>query len=168
MAGCSTLWPSSEAGLPSPTPADGTLVYEEGLFIGHRNAALLSASLFPFGHGEGYTSWEYVSFDAPAAAGGAASVVVQNTGTRAGREVVQVYASWAGSAVERPERWLVGFAGVEAAPGESATVEVEMPLRGLEHWDEAAHAWVLEPGEVTLSAGRSSAALRLTASLRIA
>ena len=125
-----TLWPSSEAGLPSPTPADGTLVYEEGLFIGHRNAALLSASLFPFGHGEGYTSWEYVSFDAPPVAGGTASVVVRNTGTRAGREVVQVYASWPGSAVERPERWLVGFAGAEAAPGESVTVEVEVPLRG--------------------------------------
>ena len=163
-----TLWPSSEAGLPSPTPADGTLVYEEGLFVGHRNAALLSASLFPFGHGEGYTSWEYVSFDAPAAAGGAASVVVRNTGARAGREVVQVYASWPGSAVERPERWLVGFAGVEAAPGESVAVEVEVPRRGLEHWDEAAHAWALEPGEVTLSAGRSSADLRLSAALRIA
>ena len=163
-----TLWPSTEAGLPSPTPADGTLVYEEGLLIGHRNAALLSASLFPFGHGEGYTSWEYVSFEAPAAAGGAASVVVRNAGTRAGREVVQVYASWAGSAVERPERWLVGFAVVEAAPGESVAVEVEVPLRGLEHWDEAAHGWVLEPGEVTLSAGRSSADLRLSAALRIA
>ena len=79
-----TLWPSSEAGLPSPTPTDGTLVYEEGLLVGHRNAALLSASLFPFGHGEGYTSWEYMSFEAPAAAGGAASVVVRNAGTRVG------------------------------------------------------------------------------------
>ena len=106
-----TLWPSSEAGLPSPTPADGTLVYEEGLLIGHRNAALLSASLFPFGHGEGYTSWEYVSFEAPAAAGGAASVVVRNTGSRAGREVVQVYASWRGQCGRAPGALARGLRG---------------------------------------------------------
>ena len=162
-----TTWPASEDGLPSAVPVDGTLVYEEGLSVGHRNAALLSASLFPFGHGSGYTSWEYASFEAPAEAGEAASVVVRNAGTRPGREVVQVYASWPGSAVERPERWLVGFAGVSAAPGESVAVEVPVPVRGLQHWDAAAHAWVLEAGEVTLSVGRSSTDLRLAAALRV-
>ena len=67
-----------------------------GPVVGHRNAALLSASLFPFGHGTGYTRWEYESFEPPAGAGEAATVVVRNAGTRPGREVVQVYAVVAG------------------------------------------------------------------------
>ncbi len=61
----------------------------------------------------------------------------------------------------------MGFAGVSAAPGESVEVEVPVPVRGLQHWDVAAHAWALEAGEVTLSAGRSSTDLRLAAALRV-
>ena len=164
-----TTWPASEAGLPPVTPVDGTLVYDEGLFFGHRAAGRpgVPEALFPFGAGEGYTSWEYESFAAPARVGEAARVVVRNTGSRAGREVVQVYASWPGSAVERPLRWLVGFAGVSAVPGESVEVAVEVPRRGLEYWDGAAQAWVLEAGEVELSAGRSSGDLRLRAALTV-
>ena len=45
-----------------------------------------------------------------------------NTGDRAGKQVVQVYAERADSAVERPVRWLVGFAAVRAEAGETVTV----------------------------------------------
>src|SRR5829696_4171720 len=163
-----TTWVADEQGLPSVTPVDGTLTYDEGLFFGHRALGRgLAEPLFPFGHGEGYTRWEYVSFAAPARAGEPARVVVRNAGARRGREVVQVYASWPDSAIERPLHWLVGFAGVEAEPGEEVAVDVEVPLRGLEHWDAETGGWALEGGEVTLAVGRSSTDLRLTAALRI-
>ena len=52
-----------------------------------------------------------------------------------GREVVQVYASRPDSAVERPPRWLAGFAVVEAAAGEEVIVDVALAPRAFQHWD---------------------------------
>ena len=52
--------------------------------------------------------------------GDAIEVTLANTGDRAGKQVVQVYAERADSAVERPVRWLVGFAAVRAAAGRDA------------------------------------------------
>ena len=174
-------WPKDEAGLPSPRPADGVLTYSEGLFIGYRGYDRdHRAPLFPFGHGTGYTTWAYESItldcDVPGPAGtgpagtgpaapGAVSacVTVRNTGARRGREVVQVYASRPGSAVERPAKWLAGFAAVDADPGETVTVGILIPERAFQHWADG--AWRTEPGPFTLSAGPSSASLPLTASL---
>ncbi|MFD0664064.1 fibronectin type III-like domain-contianing protein [Thermocatellispora tengchongensis] len=89
-------------------------------------------------------------------------VRVRNTGSRPGREVVQVYASRPGGAVPRPRRWLAGFATVDAAPGEEAAVTVTLRRRAFEHWDAATGAWALEPGAFRLEIGSSAAALPLT------
>jgi beta-glucosidase len=152
-----TTWPAAEDGLPSTQPADGTLSYDEGLFIGYRGYDRDGRTpLYPFGHGLGYTSWEYASIDA--ADGDTVSVRLRNTGARRGREVVQVYASREDGAVERPPRWLAGFATVDADAGEEVTVVVAVPRRAFEHWDAEAAGWALEPGTFRLSAGSSAAA----------
>jgi beta-glucosidase len=159
-------WPASEEGLPSTRPADGVLDYREGLFIGYRAFDRDGREpLFPFGHGTGYTTWSYDSMtvaDGPAGAAGGVAVCVQvrNTGPRRGREVVQVYASRPGSAVERPAKWLAGFAAVDADPGETVEVGILLPARVFQHWSDG--GWVLEPGAFTLSVGPSSASLPLT------
>jgi beta-glucosidase len=155
-----TTWPASDAGLPSTRPADGVLRYDEDLLIGYRSPD--RDALFAFGHGLGYTSWEYVGIEAY---GDTVRVRVRNAGDRAGREVVQLYAARDESAVTRPRRWLVGFAGVEAGPGEEAEVEIAVPERALAHWDVAAHAFVVEPGAFDLSAGRSCVDLRVATSV---
>jgi beta-glucosidase len=152
-----TTWPASDAGLPSTRPVDGVLRYDEDLLIGYRSPD--RDALFAFGHGLGYTGWEYVGIEAY---GDAVRVRVRNVGDRAGREVVQLYASRDESALVRPRRWLVGFAGAEAGPGEEAEVEIAVPARTLAHWDTDAHAFAVEPGAFDLTAGRSSADLRLT------
>ena len=143
-----TTWPASEDGLPSVTPVDGVLEYTEGLAIGYRGPV---EPLFPFGHGLGYTSWEYLAMDGP-------RVRLANTGTRRGREIVQVYASRPGSAIARPERWLAGFAVVDADAGEEAIVDVPLSPHAFQHWDGG---WQTEPGPFVLEAGRSVADLRL-------
>ena len=79
---------------------------------------------------------------------------VRNTGERGGKQVVQVYASRPDSAVDRPARWLAGFAVVEAGPGRQVDVPVAISARALRHWDGG--AWAVEPGEVTLAVGRSA------------
>jgi beta-glucosidase len=163
-------WPASEDGLPSSQPADGVLTYDEGLFIGYRAFDRDGREpLFPFGHGIGYTTWSHESITldrAPAGAPGvAACVTIRNTGSRRGREVVQVYASRPDSAVERPVKWLAGFATVDADPGETVTVGVLIPERAFQHWTP--QAWTTEPGAYTLTAGPSSTALPLTSRIEL-
>jgi beta-glucosidase len=158
-------WPASEEGLPSTQPVDGVLTYHEGLFIGYRAYDRDGREpLFPFGHGTGYTTWahESVTLDQapPGASGVAVCVQVRNTGSRRGREVVQVYASRPDSAVERPAKWLVGFAPVDADPGETVTVGILVPGRAFQHWTD--QGWSTEPGSFVLAAGPSSASLPLT------
>ncbi len=76
--------------------------------------------------------------------GVAVCVEVRNTGSRPGREVVQVYASRPDSAVERPARWLAGFAAVDAGPGETVNVGILLPERVFQHWADG--GWTLEAG----------------------
>src|SRR5580700_277764 len=61
---------------------------------------------------------------------------------RRGREVVQVYASRPDSAVERPAKWLAGFAAVDADPGETVAVGILIPERVVQHWSDG--GWTLE------------------------
>ena len=144
-----TTWPASEDGLPSVTPVDGVLEYAEGLAVGYRGPV---EPLLPFGHGLGYTTWEYLAMDG-------ATVRLCNTGTRRGREVIQVYASRPDSAVARPPRWLVGFVVVEADAGEEIVIDVPLAPRAFQHWDGG---WQTEPGTFVLQAGRSVADLRVS------
>ena len=108
------------------SPSTACWRYDEGLFVGYRGDR--SRPRFAFGHGLGYTTWEYVAIEAPPRSPPGADVrsrsALRNTGARRGREVVQLYASCPDSAVERPARWLVGFAAVEAEPGEEVTATV--------------------------------------------
>ncbi|MDQ0644155.1 beta-glucosidase [Microbacterium murale] len=151
-----TTWPASLADVPvsEVTPTDGRLVYREGLHIGYR-AWLKDAvePAFPFGHGLGYTSW---AWGAAQRQGDTVEVTLSNTGQRPGKQVVQVYAEAPDSAVERPARWLVGFAVVHASPGQTVTATVPVPSRRLAHW---AGEWVVEPGLYTLRVGSSVAEL---------
>ena len=162
-----TTWPASADGLPSTRPVDGVLVYEEGLFVGYRGYDRDGREpLFPFGHGLGYTTWEYlgVEVSGPVSPSRAATVAVRlrNTGRRLGREVVQAYASRPDSALLRPPRWLVGFGTGLAGPGEEVTVTVEVPWRALAHWDVGQRAFAVEPGDFDLAIGASSRDLRVT------
>ncbi len=167
-----TTWPMAEVGHPSVTPVDGKLPYNEGLYVGYRAYDRDNHTpRFPFGHGLGYTDWAYESIETPAAAQAgddvAVRVSVRNTGERAGCDVVQVYASRPGTAVERPVRWLAGFAPVELGPGESATVDVVIAARAFEHWDSTTRGWVTEPGTFRLEVGRSSRDLDLSAEITL-
>jgi beta-glucosidase len=146
-----TTWPKTEDGLPSTQPENGVLAYEEGIFVGYRAYERDGReALFPFGHGLGYTTWEYDSLELR---DGHVFVRVRNTGERRGREVVQVYASKPDSAIERPPRWLAGYAIAEAGPGEEVEVRVTIDPRAFQHWDGG---WQTEPGEFDLEANSRS------------
>jgi beta-glucosidase len=155
-----TTWPETLAHVPvtEVTPTEGVLIYHEGIHIGYR--AWLDAGIvpaYPFGHGLGYTRWSWDAAEADPD-GGALTVTVTNTGDRAGKQVVQVYAERSDSAVERPVRWLVGFAAVRAEAGQSVSVSIPVPPRRLAYWAEE---WIVEPGTYTIRAGASVSDLPL-------
>ncbi|HEU5469850.1 MAG TPA: glycoside hydrolase family 3 C-terminal domain-containing protein [Actinophytocola sp.] len=151
-------WPADEHDLPTTTPVDATLRYTEGLDIGHRHYdATARTPLFPFGHGLGYTTWHYLAAR-PTPTG--LTVRLRNTGSRAGSETIQVYASKPDTTISRPPRWLVAWTIVTARPGEEATADISLPARSFQHW--AGGGWHTEPGTYLLHIGHSSRELPIT------
>ncbi|WP_199577617.1 glycoside hydrolase family 3 protein [Streptomyces sp. CRB46] len=161
-----TTWGAlADAPVTRVTPENGELPYDEDLFIGYRawdRAGRTPA--YPFGHGLSYTDWTYESVEVD---GTTAKVRLRNTGDRPGREVVQLYLAPAEPDASRPVRWLAGFAGAEAGPGERAEVTVELPRRAFEVWDEATGSWAFVKGPYELRIGRSIADRRITATITV-
>jgi beta-glucosidase len=175
--------PAAEADCPvlHAVPRNGLISYDEGLLIGYRGYdASLTRPQFPFGHGLGYTTWAHESLRVATpelAAGEDLDVVVtvRNTGSRAGREVVQAYLAApqakedraAGTSGPRPPRELAAFASVSVQPGASADVILQVPARAFARWDSPAGGWVWPTGRFTLHVGRSSRDLRLSTTVQL-
>ena len=122
--------------------------------------------LFPFGHGLSYTEFRYRNLKlspAKISADGklTATVDIENTGPRAGDEVVQLYTRAVSSSVVRPHKELRGFQRVTLRPGEKRTVTLTVPAAKLAFYDEKTHAFVVEPGAYEIQVGASSADIRL-------
>ncbi|MFE2167500.1 beta-glucosidase [Streptomyces sp. NPDC059447] len=163
-----TTWPARFADAPvtEVVPTEGCLEYTEGLFIGYRAYEARSVEpAFPFGHGLGYTDWAYESLEVTP---DTVRVRLTNTGTRPGREVVQVYLAPVSDPVERPASWLAAFAGVEAGPGESVETEIALPARAFEIWDEEAGGWQRIGGTYEVRASHAHGDTRLSATLDLA
>jgi beta-glucosidase len=167
-----TTWADAEEDVPvinCQHDENNQIFYSEGIHIGYR--AWLKAGTkpaYPFGYGLSYTSFEISDFKAPSsvAAGVDFEVTakVSNTGARSGKHVVQVYAQRGDSAIDRPALWLVGFADVHLAAGESSTVTIAVKGREFADWN---NGWNYESGTFTLLAGSASDALPLSASVSI-
>ncbi|NUR04029.1 MAG: glycosyl hydrolase [Streptomyces sp.] len=161
-----TTWGSlPDAPVTQVVPEGGELPYTEDVFIGYRAWEKQGRTpSYPFGHGLGYTDWTYESVEVD---GTTATIRVRNSGERAGREVVQLYLAPAEPGPDRPARRLAGFAGVEAAPGETAEAVIEIPRRAFEAWDEETNSWSCVKGSYEIQVSRSITDRRLTATINV-
>ena len=116
--------------------------------------------LFPFGFGLSYTTYEYSGLKVDES-GHEVSFDVKNTGSRAGTEIAEVYASLPAAAEENYKR-LVAFDRVELAPGESKTVTLKIDPKYVSVFDEKKDGWQLLPGDYKVLVGPSSAETPLT------
>ncbi|UUU28473.1 fibronectin type III-like domain-contianing protein [Streptomyces sp. CA-210063] len=91
---------------------------------------------FPLGYGLSDTTFTLTELAVGAPDGGAftATVTVTNTGSRAGRHVVQFYGLPIGAGEDFPTRVLLGFAAVDLAAGASASISVAASPRPLQRW----------------------------------
>jgi beta-glucosidase len=111
--------------------------------------------LWPFGHGLSYTTFRYTNLvvgPAREVAELALSVDVENTGSRASDEVVEVYVSNPGAPAYAPRRWLAAFARVSLEPRERRTVQLVLRAHELSLVDEAGRRVPLT-GEIDLAVG---------------
>jgi beta-glucosidase len=172
---------------------NGRVHYGEGIFVGYRYYDRKKIEpLFPFGYGLSYTTFAYRNPSAALRQGSGqgsghrlrlsasemeadeelqVSVDVQNTGERAGQEVVQLYvrdlestpSASSGRRLMRPEKELKAFAKVSLQPGETKTVTLTLNRESLACYDDSEQQWVAEAGEFEVLVGHSSRDIRASA-----
>ncbi len=159
-----TTWPASLDQLPPMMDYDirngRTYMYFKG------------KPLYPFGYGLSYSTFEYSNLKMSAAKIGrdgsiTVSVDVRNTSKRTGDEVVQMYVSHVGSKVDRPAEELKGFKRITLAPGKKTTVQIPLKASDLAYWSVAKGAWDVEPDQITVQIGASSADIKLKSTIAV-
>ena len=137
--------------------------YAEGLLVGYRwYDAKNVAVAYPFGHGLSYATFKYDNLRVtPTLNGFDVSFTLTNTSDRAAEEVAQVYVSRPNSTVERPVKELKAFRRVALKARKRQKVTIPLRYADLGHWDDTRQTWMLEPGEITILVGGSSAELPL-------
>lgn len=134
--------------------------YNEGLYVGYRWADKeKTKSLFPFGYGLSYTTFEYgeAVMNRKTIKGNdriTVSIPITNTGMREGAEIVQLYIHDVKSTLPRPVKELKGFCKVQLAPGETKKAVFTICKNDLSFFDDTQHKWIAEPGafEVLIAA----------------
>ena len=154
-------YPSTEGFFESPH----YVAYTEDIYVGYRYFETLPGAgkkvVYPFGFGLSYTEFSVE----PVTAGEKDGQIfvcarVTNTGSRAGKEVVQLYFGAPQGALQKPARSLAAFAKTKLlAPGESEVLTLCAATADLASFDDLGKvrrsAWVLEQGRYTFWLGTS-------------
>ncbi|MGN0688051.1 MAG: glycoside hydrolase family 3 protein [Oscillospiraceae bacterium] len=152
---------------------DGTRdFYVEDIYVGYRYFETFAKDKvrYPFGYGMSYTDFEIKGLSYAAADGcsGVISVSVRNTGSYAGKQVVQVYLEAPQGKLGKPSRVLCGFAKTKTlSPSEEQSIAIAVDLRDFASYDDSGATGsrfcrILEAGEYRLYVGadvRSAAEL---------
>lgn len=159
-----TSWAHRFEDIPSNTtysylgPDKYNQEYNEGIYVGYRYFDTFGVKpRYAFGYGLSYTTFDIAYVSARAELGAVTvKAAVTNTGSVAGKEVVQLYATVPfGSGAEQQR--LVAFAKTkELMPGETQEVALNVVLRDLSCYNEAKAAWVLRGGSYILRLGNAS------------
>lgn len=140
--------------------------YKEGIFVGYRWVDKENIkSLFSFGYGLSYTTFEYgkVTADKKEVTRDGKisfSVKVKNTGARDGAEIVQLYISDLKSSLPRPLKELKGFEKVYLKAGEEKEVTMTIDKSALSFFDADKHEWVAENGDFEALIGASASDIK--------
>ena len=160
--------PSSSTFPGTDANGDGNPDYilnNEGIYVGYRYYSTFGITpAYPFGFGLSYTDFfldrivlSHQNLEEGETGSLGVTVRITNRGTRAGRETAQLYVSAPQGRLEKPSIELKAFAKTDLLePGETEEMELTVPARDLASFDPEKSAWILEPGEYALYAGRSS------------
>jgi beta-glucosidase len=140
--------------------------YDEGIWVGYRCFDHFNRPVsYPFGYGLSYTTFEYSNASIkPEGNGFAVTVEVKNTGSAAGKEVVELYVSAPSNAtLEKPVKELRAFAKTNLLkPGESQAVTLSFNASELASFDEKQSAWTVDAGKYNAIVAASAADIKAT------
>jgi len=145
-----------------------TVEYRESIYVGYRYYDTVEQdTLYPFGHGLSYTSFEYSDLKLSKKKISDTDTLkvtlkVKNTGKVAGKEIVQLYVRDLESTAFRPDKELKGFAKVELKPGKETKVTFEVSDRAFAYYNTEMKDWHVETGSFEILAGASSKDIRLS------
>ena len=148
--------------------------YRESIYVGYRYYDTVQQDvLFPFGHGLSYTTFEYRDLQLSQTRIAArdpltATLKVKNTGTVAGKEIIQFYVRAVESSAFHPDKELKGFVKVALQPGEETEVTIELNQRAFSYYNTQIKDWYVEAGTFEILVGASSRDIRLKACLEVA
>lgn len=136
--------------------------YNEGIFVGYRYYDTKQMEVaFPFGYGLSYTTFSYsnLKLDHTELTDHdmlKVSVDITNTGSVAGKEIVQLYIRDLTGSCRRPDKELKGFEKVFLLPGETKTVTMDLDYRSFAAYNTDLHDWYAASGSYEILVGSSS------------
>ena len=162
--------PNRKSNFFGGVPAE--VVYEEGIYVGYRYYNTFNVkTAYEFGYGLSYTHFKYGDLKLSSAVFNdklTVSVTITNTGTVAGKEVVQLYISAPGKIADKPNEELKGFAKTNMLqPGQSQTIHFTINTSELASFDTKSAAWIAESGKYQVKIGASSLDIKQTASFNL-
>ena len=145
--------------------------YQEGIYIGYRYFDTFQKPVaYPFGFGLSYTTFGYEIVSASIEGDQCQmEVKVTNTGSVAGREVVQAYVKAPKGSLDKPAKELKAFGKTRSLqPGESQVLTLSWGIMDMASFNEKASAWQLDKGVYEFMAAASSADVKCSTTQRVA
>jgi beta-glucosidase len=144
------------------------VIYEEGIYVGYRYYNTFNVKpAYEFGYGLSYTSFDYNNLKLSTTTFNktiSATVTIKNTGSVAGKEVVELYISAPAKKLDKPTEELKGFAKTKLLkPGESQAISFTLNAADLTSFDTKSSSWMAEAGKYTVKMGSSSNNIKQTA-----
>jgi beta-glucosidase len=153
--------PVSYNELPTGRPYSATNKYTS------RYLDIPNTPQYPFGYGLSYTTFSFSNLNAPSSVSAnrpfQVTAQIQNTGSMAGTDVVQLYLHESDTTILQPVKKLEGFQRVQLNPGQTKTVTFTLGRQNLGFYNEQGQ-FVTEPGTFDLWVGDSSVGTGLTGS----
>jgi beta-glucosidase len=142
-----------------------TAVFSEGILNGYRWFDTQNIEpLFPFGFGLSYTTFSYEKISAQGKDEFEVHVIIRNTGSCYGEEVVQCYLGkpkYVPEGVQASEKALADFRRIGLEKGETGEVILKVPKSSLCYFDKVSSSWKIFTGERKILIGASSRDIRL-------
>jgi len=144
-------------------------LYNEGIFVGYRWFDKQNLEVqYPFGFGLSYTQFKYEDIHVDDSSFPIrVKAKVTNTGSKFGKEVVQLYLSAQNPTIEKALQELKGFEKVGLAAGEAKTVEFLLDKDDFAHYDVTNSTWAIEAGTYEIRVGAHSRSLPLTSKVTL-
>lgn len=154
-------WAASYEAYPSSPFYNNSRVnveYCEDIFVGYRYFETIPGAaekvLFPFGYGLSYTTFDCKYGFSVTENTVTVKAKVKNTGSIAGKEVIQLYSASPKGKLDKPSKELRAFAKTELlSPGKSQTITLSFKTEQMASYDEERGAYILESGKYIIFAG---------------